>query len=214
MSAVRTYHGPRTEVVRYGPDVPAENDLKLLGDVKGLRVLELGSGSRSSAVALAKQGAHVISIDPHPDRLAETRVLAEDEEVKVEWHQTDLADLAFLRADSMDLALSAGAILEVADLGRVFRQVHRVLKQDAHFAFSYEHPVALVARGRSYFDEEPIPVEVDGLTVEQYPRTISDVYMTLVRTGFHIEIIAEPRPVMGDQAHPTTIIWRATKQGV
>lgn len=211
---MRTYHGPRTEVVRYGPDVPAEGDLKLLGDVKGLRVLELGSGSRSSAVALARQGAHVIAVDPNPDRLAETRVLAEDEEVKVEWHQTDLADLAFLRADSMDLAFSAGAILEVADLSRVFRQVHRVLKQGADFAFSYEHPVALVARGRSYFDDAPIPIEVDGTTVDQYPRPISEVYMALVRTGFRIEVIAEPRPVLGDQAHPTTIIWRATKEGV
>lgn len=214
MAAVRTYYGPRNEVVRYGPDIPAENELRLLGDVRGLRVLELGSGSRSSAVALAKQGAHVIAVDSHPDRLAETRVLAEDEEVRVEWHQTDLADLAFLRADSMDLAFSAGAVLEVDDIGRLFRQVHRVLKPTSFFVFSYEHPVALVARGRSYFDDVPMPDTVDGADVQQFPRPLSDVYMALVRTGFRVDTLAEPRPVMGDQAHPTTIVWRAVKEGL
>ena len=210
---VRTYHGLRTEVVRYGPDVPAENDLRFLGDVKGLRVLELGSGSRSSAVAFAKQGAYVIAVDPRPERLAETRVLAEDEEVRVEWHESDLADLAFLRGDSMDLAFSAGAVLEVPDLGRLFRQVHRVLKHRGDFVFSYEHPAALVARGRSYFDEAPITDEVDGVRIEAHPHTISEVYMALVRSGFIVEALAEPRPVMGDQANPTTLIWRASKEG-
>ena len=213
MCAVRAYYGSRTEVVRYGPDVPAEDDLRLLGDVKGLRVLELGSGSRSSAVAFAKQGAYVIAVDPHPERLAETRFLAEDEEVKVELRDGDLADLAFLRGDSMDLAFAAGTVLEVPDLGRLFRQVHRVLKHRADFAFSYEHPAALVARGRAYFDEAPITDEVDGVSVDQHPHPLSEVYMALVRTGFVVEAIAEPRPVMGDQANPTTIIWRASKEG-
>lgn len=213
MGAVRSYHGPRTEVVRYGPDVPAESELRLLGDVGGLRVLELGSGSRSSAVPLAKHGAYVIVVDSYPDRIAETRVLAEDEEVRVEWHEGDLADLAFLRGDSMDLAFSAGAVLEVPDLGRLLRQVHRVLRPGAAFVFAYEHPVALVARGRSYFDETPIPVEVDGQHTEQFPRPLAEVYMALVRTGFRVEVIGEPRPVVGEQAHPTTIIWRARKEG-
>lgn len=211
---VRSYYGPRTEVVRYGPEVPSENELHLLGDVKGLRILELGSGSRSSAVPLAKQGAYVIVVDPRPERIAETRVLAEDEEVKVEWHEGDLADLAFLRADSTDTAFSAGAVLEVADVSRLFRQVHRVLKPGGDFVFAYEHPAALVARGRSYFDETPIPQEVDGLRIEQYPRPISDVYMALVRSGFRIEVIAEPRPLIGEAAHPTTLIWRARKEGM
>lgn len=211
---MRTYYGPRTEVVRYGPDIPADDELRLLGDVKGLRVLELGSGSRSSAVALAKHGAYVAVVDPHPERIAETRVLAEDEEVRIEWHEGELSDLAFLRGESVDVAFSAGAVAEVADLGRLLRQVHRVLKPGAHIILAYQHPVMLVARGRSYFDETPIAGEIDGVFVEQFPRPLSEVYTAFTRSGFRVELLAEPRPLLGEQTHPTTVIWRARKEGV
>lgn len=211
---MKTYYGARSQVVRYGPDVPADDELKLLGNIEGLRVLELGSGSRSSAVALAKQGAHVIVVDPHPERIAEARSLADDEEVRAEWHEVALSDLAFLRGDSMDLAFSAGTVLEVEDLSRLLRQVHRVLKAGAHFVFSYEHPMALVQRGRSYYDDTPVVVEVDGVTVEQFPRPVADVFMALVRTGFRPELMSEPRPIMNSQDHPTTVIWRVRKEGV
>lgn len=214
MSAVSTYYGPRTEVVRYGPDIPTESELRFLGDLDGRRVLELGSGSRSSAVAMAKQGAHVIVVDPHPDRIAEVRVLAEDQEVKAEWHEVEMSDLAFLRADSVDLTFSAGAILEIADFGRLVRQVHRVLKPGGGFVFAYDHPAGLIARGRTYWDETPIPATVDGVPVEQHPRPLSTVYMALARGGFRVEALAEPEPVTGPRDLPPTIVWRTRKEGV
>lgn len=40
-----------------------EKDLKLLGDVKGKRILELGCGGANCGIALAKQGATVICTD-------------------------------------------------------------------------------------------------------------------------------------------------------
>ena len=64
-------------------------------------------------------------------------------EVRVEWHASDVADLAFLRADSIDLALAAGLLAEVDDVDRLFRQVHRVLRAGGAFVFSYDHPMAL-----------------------------------------------------------------------
>ena len=33
-----------TDVANYGPDIPNESDLRLLGDLAGKRVLELGCG--------------------------------------------------------------------------------------------------------------------------------------------------------------------------
>lgn len=208
-----TYHGRRHEVVRYGPDVPAEDELRLLPDLAGTRVLELGSGSRSSAVALAKQGAHVIVVDPHPERLAEARSVAEDEEARAEWHENAFVELAFLRAESIDVVLSAGAVLEVEDLGRLLRQVHRVLGASGVFVFSYEHPLVHVAEGRSYFDETPLPRQVDGVDVSIHPRSISAVFTDLHRTGYRVEMLAEPRPLSGAD-RPTTVVWRARKEGL
>src|SRR3546814_19330294 len=44
-----------TDVVTYGPDVPREATLKLLGNVEGKRILYRGSGAGHHAIALAKQ---------------------------------------------------------------------------------------------------------------------------------------------------------------
>ena len=82
------------DVVSYGPDCATEADLKLLGRLEGKRVLELGCGGGPIAVALAKQGAKVIAVDGSAEQLGHARRLCEREEVSVELHQGDLADLA------------------------------------------------------------------------------------------------------------------------
>jgi SAM-dependent methyltransferase len=223
---------PRLDTVGYGPEMPTERELRLLGDVKGKRVLDLGCGSGHASIALARQGAHAIALDASARQLARGRQLAEAEEVRVEWHRSDLADLAFLRADSIDLAFSSHALAEVEDLDRVFRQVHRVLRPGGAFVFSYEHPVALCTGRdgdvdgtlplgnrevrRSYFERAPITVDRDGEPITLYPRTIGDVFAAAGRAGFRIDIILEPQPLRSADpgpAIPTTIIWRARKSG-
>ena len=93
------------DTVQFGADLPTEADLRLCGDLKGRRVLDIGCGAGENAVAMAGQGAHVIAIDASTAQLALGRKLADAAEVRVEWHHGDAADLAFLRADSIDLAL-------------------------------------------------------------------------------------------------------------
>src|SRR5262245_8578778 len=108
--------------VEYGPDLPSETDLRLCGDVSGKRVLELGCGGGENAIRFALQGAHVIALDTSANQLTRGKRLAEASEVRVEWHRSDAADLAFLRADSIDLAFAAGLLGEIEDVDRLFRQ--------------------------------------------------------------------------------------------
>jgi len=75
-------------------------------------------------------------VDFSAEQLAFARRLADRESVRIELREGDLADLAFLRAETIDLVFSAYAFGFVEDLGRVFRQVHRVLKGDAALVFS------------------------------------------------------------------------------
>ena len=102
-------------------------------------MLQLGCGSGAEAIAMARQGARVISVDPSLHRIETARANADAAEVKIELHQSDLAELPFLRADSLDLALSVYALANVDDLDRVFRQVHRVLHTECHLVFSMPH---------------------------------------------------------------------------
>jgi SAM-dependent methyltransferase len=203
-----------TDVAHYGPDIPTETDLRMLGDLKGKRVLELGCGGAQCSIAFVKQGATAIGVDFSAEQLAFARRLCEREEVRVELREGDLADLAFLRADSIDLVFSAYAFGYVEDLNRVFRQVHRVLKVGAPLVFSVPHPAydmiddeaeePLLIR-RSYFDRTPIDYQSSGIAFTDYHHTISDLYMSLHRASYRVDLILEPQPV---PAGPRSMFWR------
>jgi SAM-dependent methyltransferase len=225
--AARARGNPPTDDVHYGPDGPTESQLRLLGDVRGKRVIDLGAGPGHAAIAMARKGAVAIAVDDAAGQRARGRETAARQEVRLEWHNGDIADLAFLRADSIDLAFSAMAFSEVDDLDRLFRQVHRVLRPNSVFVFSYEHPFALCV-GRepptspaastrpliveSYFGEDPILEEREGEPIVVYQRTVSEVFAALGRAGFRVEVIVEPKPKKGDV--PEMIIWRARKEGM
>jgi SAM-dependent methyltransferase len=220
------------ETIAYAPDGPSEADLRLCGDVEGKRVLDLGAGSGANAIALARQGAHVIAIDSSIAQLTRARKLAATTDVRVEWHECDASDLAFLRADSIDLVLGANVLGEVEDIDRLFRQVHRVLRPGAPFVFSYDHPMALAigregeAPGvlplgalevrRSYFDIKPVEVTYDDERIQVWPRTIAEVFVAAHRAGYRVELLLEPEPNVSGTGPdiPRVIIWRARKEGV
>jgi ubiquinone/menaquinone biosynthesis C-methylase UbiE len=212
------------DVARYGPDIPTETELKLLGNVEGKRVLELGGGAQA-AIAFAKQGAHAIAVDSSPERLAELRRGADEDEVKVELHESDLADIAFVRADSIDLAFSSYAFDYVDDLNRVFRQVHRVLRQECPLVFSVSHPAYAMIDDAA---EDPLLVRrsyFERSTAGEKPhRTISELFTGLVRSNFRVDTILEPGPANAGPRSPEwsetfkyvprTLIIRARKEGI
>ena len=136
----------------------------------------------------------------------------------MEWRKGDLADLAFLRAESIDAAYSADTVAEVDDAARLFRQVQRVLKPNGPFVFSFEHPMSLCigatgALERSYFDPGPVAGERLGEPAPIYARGIGDVFTELGRAGFRVDTILEPRPDTPGARLPSTIVWRARKEG-
>jgi SAM-dependent methyltransferase len=221
-----------TDVVHFGPDLPDETTLRLLGEVKGRRVLDLGCGGGQAAIACAKQGASVIGVDFSAEQLAIARRLCEQEAVKVELRHGDLADLAFLSSDSVDLVFSASALDYIEDISRVFRQCHRVLKVGAPLVFSCKHPLwqvldedatpPLLAH-RSYFDRSPVEVVREGIAFTEYPHTFADLALGLARTSLRLETIVEPEPdIAGPRSPwwrdayrlvPRTIIFKARKEG-
>ena len=76
----------RTDVVQYGPDGPTEDDVRLLGNLAGKRILDLGCGDGQAAVAFALRGATTIAVDASVRMLDRARTLGEQAAVRVEWH--------------------------------------------------------------------------------------------------------------------------------
>ncbi len=204
-------------MTNHGRDDLTDQELRLLGDLRGKRVLDLGTGIGSAAIAFAHQGAIVIALDTTDALLARARARADEAEVKVEWRTGDLADLAFLRAESIDAAFSL-SVAEVDDAARLFRQVQRVLKPNGAFVFSYAHPMSLCVDtsgvvSRSYFDPGPIDTEHDGESVRIHVRDVGEVFTELGRAGFRVDTILEPKPSTPGARVPDTIVWRARKEG-
>lgn len=221
------------ELVGFGPDIDNEEIDRLLGHLEGKRVLELGCGSGAASIALARRGAKVIAVDNSADRLHQARLAADRAEVKLELHQSDLAELAFVRADSFDAAISIYALAGVLDLGRVFRQVHRVLKPEAPLLLSLPHPfMSLVepdsddplAVTRSYFDQSPLTWRAGAAEGVDYCHSVSEVFTALTRANFRVDTVLEPAPTPSDRrsSHwsdamlwlPATLVVRGRKMGI
>ncbi|MEZ5237702.1 MAG: class I SAM-dependent methyltransferase [Microthrixaceae bacterium] len=231
-------HGDETgpPAVRLGPDLDNESLARLLGPLEGRRVLDLGCGSGGAAVAMARAGARVIAVDTSNARLTRARAAAELAEVHVEFHQAEAADLAFVRADSVDAVLAVYSLGTVADLPRVFRQLHRVLNTGAPLVISLAHPLSLMVDwdpeegptpwiARSFHGDAAVAWSVAGEESVTHLHHVSTVFTALQRSNFRVDTLLEPEPLVDaeesrsphrspiDAWVPPTLVVRARKEG-
>jgi SAM-dependent methyltransferase len=213
------------DLLELGPGLPSL-DRRLIGDVEGSRVLDLGCGMGHGAVALARQGAKVIGVDPDGSQLSRARQLAEQHSVKVELHQADLAELAFVRSASVDLVVSVFALAAVEDLDRVFRQAHRILHPAAPLILTLPHPYTTLVRAAGDGNlrvERPFTSRAtlgEGPTLT-YPHQFADIHTSLTRANFRVDVVLEPetdpRTAWRDAGTgwlPSTLLVRARKEGL
>ncbi len=187
------------------PEGLRESEARLLGDVRGRDVLEVGCGAAQGARWLGAQGASVTAFDVSRGQLEQARVLDARSGVAVaRLVQADAQRLPF-RDGSFDLVASAfGGVPFVADSAGTMREVARVLRPGGRFVFSVTHPVrwvfaddpgpgGLVVR-QSYFDRTPY-VEVDEAGEASYVehhRTLGDRVRELVAAGLVLVDLLEP----------------------
>ena len=70
-------HQISTDAAHYGPWAPDESELRLLGDVRDKRILEIGCGGGQCSIAFARQGAIAVGIDLSDEQLAFASELAQ-----------------------------------------------------------------------------------------------------------------------------------------
>ncbi len=195
----------------WGPEGATEDDLGLLGDVVGQRVLEVGCGAAQCARWLAARGAAVVALDLSAEQLRLAREMGGGVPlIRADAERLPFADAAF------DVACSAyGALPFVADSAAVMREVARVLKPGGRWVFSVTHPVRWcfpddsgptgLTVTTSYFDRTPyVEQGEDGTAVYvEHHRTFGDRVREAVAAGLDIENVVEPE---WPEGHETTYV--------
>ena len=183
---------------------------KILPDLSGKKVLDLGCGYGHNCIDFVKRGAEkVIGIDISEKMLSVAKTESSHEKIKyLNMSMTDISTLA----EKFDFIYSSLAFHYVKDFDTFAKNIFSVLNEGGQLLFSQEHPIITATiDGNGHFNkdkngnrvsytfsnynepgERKVHWYVDG--VVKYHRTISDVINALAKAGFVIEEVCEPVP--------------------
>jgi len=188
--------------INYGPGSPNEKSLRLLGNLKGKSILEIGCGGAQCSIAFAKKGAKVSAMDLSSEQLKFAKALAKKHNVKISFYQGDIKNLKQIKSNSQNIVFSAFALQYIDDLLKCFKEVKRVLKKDGKFVFSLDHPFYWTANPKtlklenSYFNTGKFEMvhNLEGKKVKfvSYNHTFSELYNSLIKSGLVVEQVIEP----------------------
>lgn len=183
---------------------------KLLPDLNGKSVLDLGCGYGHNCVDFVNRGAaRVVGIDISEKMLSVAK--EESAQSKIEYLNMSMTDISKL-GETFDFIYSSLAFHYVKDFDAFAKDMYSVLSECGQLLFSQEHPIITsTVDGAGHFNknengekvsytfsnynqpgERRIHWYVDG--VIKYHRTFSNIINALAKAGFVIEEVCEPIP--------------------
>lgn len=186
----------------------------LCGDVRGLRLLDVGCGSGYFARAMARRGARVTGVDLSPGMVGHARRREEEEPLGIDYQVGDAAEaIGAFPAASFDAATSCMALQDTPDPAAALRAAYAVLRPGARFVASISHPCtdtpsrewARDGDGRKralcvdrYFERVRLDYPWRGwaydFTTPALHATLADWVTWALGAGFTLRGLHEPRP--------------------
>lgn len=156
-----------------------ERELKVLGEVAGLDVLELGCGAARWSIALAKAGARAVGLDLSSRQLDHAREEVARAGVSVQLVEASAEEVPLPDA-SFDVVFCDFGAMTFADPLRTVPEVARLLRPGGLLVFSNHSPIAslVMTEGtlayserlqRDYFSLRKLVDATDGLTEFHLP---------------------------------------------
>jgi SAM-dependent methyltransferase len=195
---------------RVDPNTPNETlekpvIMELAGDVKGMDILDLGCGDGSSASEWLDLGcASYLGLESSHKLVDYANQNLNHPAVQVILTRIEDWDYP---PNQFDLVISRLALHYVADLAHTFRNAYLTLRPGGRFVFSIIHPVITSCdRSREgggqrhdwivddYFVPGSRSVYFMGERVEQFHRTIEDIFTALQDANFTVEHLRESYP--------------------
>ena len=219
------------ENVHYNPYGPGERELGIIGDVKGLDILEVGCGGGQNSIVLAKWGAKsVTGLDQSENQLEYAMQLAKGEDVDVQFIKSDMEDMSPLGDDSFDLVVSMHAMNYASGIQKVFSESARVLRSNGRFVTCMTHPIWLVfgeameqkdlTKIVNYFKDDRDFwdwADYEGASIATFESTgwrLGQIINGLIAAGFSIECIFEPKGYTREEIEtvpPQSMPYRESK---
>ena len=183
---------------------------RLLPDMKGKTVLDLGCGYGHNCVDFVEKGAaEVVGVDISEKMLEIARAESAHEKIKyVNMSMTDIKSLNM----SFDVIYSSLAFHYVEDFAGFAENLYSVLNSGGWLLFSQEHPIeTATVDGKDHFNcnekgervsytfsdynrpgKRVVSWFVDG--VVKYHRPLGAIITALAKAGFVIDTVEEPVP--------------------
>lgn len=224
-----------TPLPAYGPMAPTEDELGLLGEIRGKKVLELGCGSGHSLLYMARHGtAELWGLDLSPVQIEIASKQLAEHGLNANLLECPMDTDPGLPKGYFDIAYSIYALGWTADLDRTLSLVAQWLKPGGKFIFSWEHPVFSCMEYRdgagwlamSYNAEGPREAHWRGESVVMFHRKTGTFINALTAAGLSVARVVEESRIdeAGDSARtsnwysvprarlaPTTLIVSAVK---
>jgi SAM-dependent methyltransferase len=199
----QTRHGEQLAAsggLAWGTTQIPESELRVLGDVAGKDILELGCGAAQWSIGLAKLGARPVGLDLSERQLEHGRRLMAEAGVEFPIIFAS-AEAVPLPDASFDIVFCDHGAMSFADPYRTVPEAARLLRPGGLFAFNHHTPIETIAwpldaeevSDRLSLDYFGLHAIDDGEDVSfQLPY---GEWIRLFRAnGFVIEDLIEPRP--------------------
>jgi SAM-dependent methyltransferase len=159
---------------------------RLLGDVRGFAVADIGCGTGRHAVRLSAAGATVHALDFSEAMLE--RAKAKPSAAKVVFQVHDLAKPLPFATESFDRVVCGLVIDHIADLDGLFREMSRVCRRTGFVVVSVMHPAMMLRGVQARFTD---PASGRETRPASCPHQLSDYIMAAARAGFAFDHLSE-----------------------
>jgi len=153
---------------------------RLLGDVAGRRVLDVGCGTGQLAVELAGRGAGVIGVDPSPAMLDKARRLASLRGVAVDFMDAGFGSLPC--GEPFDIVTCNLVLCHLPEVAGPIAEMASCLAPGGRLIITDFHYLCLVIGWRTAFtcDDQRYHIENHVHDFGEYSRAIADAGLTIV----------------------------------
>ena len=139
----------------YHTQVIFPNLIRLLGDIKDKKVLDLACGQGIFSRILKEMKADVTGVDIAKELIEIAEKKNRTEHISVHYFTTSSDDLFMLKNNTQDIVICVLALQNIEKLQDTLSEVKRVLKKGGRFLFVLNHPCFRIPKASSWgYDEK------------------------------------------------------------